>query len=90
MSGEEEVPRGWVKPQRSRTVPEVRELIAQKRAEIDELLLELHNLVEGPKLEALAQIRNIMRAHELKVDDVCERPRRGRPPLPRNWPAEEG
>jgi hypothetical protein len=69
----DDVPRGWVKPTRARTVDEVRALIAQRREEIAGLERELFNLVEGPRLEALAQIRNLMRAHELTVDEVCDR-----------------
>ena len=66
----EEIPRGWVKPQRPRTVAELRDLIKQRHREIAALELELFNLQQGPRLEAIAKARNIMRAHELTIDDI--------------------
>jgi len=66
-----ELPRGWVKPVRRRTADEVKALIVEKQREVAALELELFNLQQGPRLEALAKIRNIMRAQELTVDDVC-------------------
>jgi hypothetical protein len=67
----EDIPRGWVKPVRRRTADEVKELIVERQREITALRLELFNLEEGPRLEALAQIRNIMRAQQLTVADIC-------------------
>jgi hypothetical protein len=67
----EDIPRGWVKPVRRRTADEVKELIVERRREIAALELELCNLEEGPRQEALAQIRNIMRAQQLTVADIC-------------------
>jgi hypothetical protein len=65
---DEETPRGWVKPSRPRTIAEVKQLIVEKQREIAKL--ELFNLQQGPRLEALAQIRNIMRAQQLTIDDI--------------------
>jgi hypothetical protein len=67
----DDIPRGWVKPVKRRTADEVRELIVERRREIAALELELCNLEEGPRQEALAQIRNIMRAQQLTVADIC-------------------
>lgn len=67
---------GWVKPQRARTVPELRELIAFKRRELAELQAELQALEEGPRLQALVEIRNIMRARDLTLDDLEISPER--------------
>jgi hypothetical protein len=67
----EDIPRGWVKPVRRRTADEIKELIVERQREIAALELELFNLEEGPRLEALAQIRNIMRAQQLTVADIC-------------------
>jgi len=69
-------PAGWVKPQRKRTAAEVRDLIEAKRVELRLLEEELFNLEEGPRLEAIAQIRNIMRAHDLTLADFSVRTRR--------------
>ncbi len=70
---DEETPRGWVKPTRPRTIAEVKKLIVEKQREIAALELELFNLQQGPRLEALAQIRNIMRAQQLTIDDIRQR-----------------
>ena len=67
-----EVPHGWVKPVRARTVGEVKALIVEKQREVAALELELFNLTQGPRLEAIAQIRNIMRAQQLTIDEVCK------------------
>lgn len=64
---------GWVKPGRKRSLTELKVLIAQKRAELSALEEEAFNLEQGPRLEALVQIRNIMRAHEITIDEVQSR-----------------
>ena len=61
---------GWVKPTRSRTLPELEELIAVKRAELESLEAEASELRVQAKLEALAKARNIMRAHSLTPADL--------------------
>ena len=58
----EELPRGWVKPVRRLTIEEVRALIVERQREVAALGLELFNLQQGPRLEALAKIRSIVRA----------------------------
>ena len=68
----DELPRGWVKPTRPRTIAEVKALIAERQRDVAALELELFNLQQGPRLEALVQIRNIMRAQQLTVGDVCK------------------
>ena len=71
MDGQE-LPRGWVKPARRRTIDEVKALIVERQREVASLELELFNLQQGPRLEALAKIRNIMRAQQLTIEDVCK------------------
>ena len=66
-----EVPRGWVKPQRSRTLAELQELIVQKRQELAELEREAEDILTTGRLEAIARVRNLMRAHELTIEDVA-------------------
>ena len=61
---------GWVKPTRSRTLPELEQMIAVKRAELELLEAEASDLRVQAKLEALAKARNIMRAHELTPADL--------------------
>ena len=58
----EELPRGWVKPVRRLTLEEGRALIVERQREVAALWLELFNLQQVPRLEALAKIRSIMRA----------------------------
>ncbi|MBW8827928.1 MAG: hypothetical protein JF606_00545 [Burkholderiales bacterium] len=69
----DDVPTGWVKPQPRRTLAEVQQLIAVKREELEALELEAFNLIEGPRLEALVQIRNIMRAHQISLAEITDR-----------------
>lgn len=61
---------GWVKPTRSRTLPELEQMIAVKRAELELLETEASDLREQAKLEAVAKVRNIMRAHHLTPADL--------------------
>ena len=67
----EENPSGWVKPQRSRTLSELKSLIAAKRGELQALETEAESLAETERLQAIAQARNIMRAHQLSLDDIA-------------------
>lgn len=72
---------GWVKPQRSRNKEELQALIQAKQAELASLEAELQDLIDGPRLEALVQVRNIMRAQALTLEDlgiVPPRPERPR------------
>ena len=66
----DDIPRGWVKPVRPRTVDEVKALVQARQRELAALELELFNLQQGPRLEALAQARNIMRAYQLTIEDI--------------------
>jgi len=68
----EELPRGWVKPVGRRTIEEVKALIVERQREVAALELELFNLQQGPRLEAIAKIRNIMRAQQLTIEEVCK------------------
>jgi hypothetical protein len=61
---------GWIKPKRSRTLPELEQMIAVKRAELEVLETEALDLREQAKLEAVAKARNIMRAHQLTLADL--------------------
>lgn len=63
---------GWTKPQRTRTLTELQQLIAHKRAELQTLEQEACALIEDAKLEAIVKVRNIMRANQLSLDDVFE------------------
>jgi hypothetical protein len=64
---------GWIKPTRSRTLPELQQMIADKRAELALLEAEASSLREQAKPEAIAKARNIMRAHQLSLADIDER-----------------
>ena len=64
------MPSGWVKPHRDRTLPELRTLIAEKRAELRVLEDEAAEIEETDKLQAIATARNIMRAYELTIEDL--------------------
>ncbi len=66
--------RGWVKPTRRRTLAELKVLIDEKRAELDVLVQEANELTNDGRLQAIATARNIMRAHQLTLDDVLEKP----------------
>ena len=61
---------GWVKQTRSRTLHELEQLVAVKRAELKLLEAEASDLREHAKLEAVAKARNIMRAHQLTAADL--------------------
>jgi len=61
---------GWVKPTRPRTLPELEQMIAVKRAELQSLEAAASELREEAKLAALAKARNIMRAHQLTPADL--------------------
>ena len=67
---EEKLPSGWVKPHRDRTLPELKVLIAEKRAELRILEEEAASIEETDKLQAIATARNIMRAYELTFEDL--------------------
>jgi hypothetical protein len=69
-TGDDELPKGWVKPQRSLTLAELHTLIAEKKAELTLLEKQARELESHARLQALAQARNIMRAHALTVADV--------------------
>lgn len=51
-------------------------MIADKRAELALLEAEASSLHEQAKLEAIAKVRNIMRAQQLSLADIVERPTR--------------
>ncbi len=57
-------------PSRPRTIAEVKRLILERQREVAALELELFNLQQGPRLAAIAQIRKIMRAQQLTVEDI--------------------
>ena len=61
---------GWVKPTKRRTLPELEQMIAVKRVELELLEAEASDLREQAKLEAIAKARNIMRAHQLTPLDL--------------------
>ena len=67
----DETPHGWVKPQRPRTVTELQQLIESREAELRALKNELFNLEHGARLEAVVQIRNILRAQQLTLSDIA-------------------
>ncbi len=67
----DEIPTGWIKPVRPRTVEEVKALILARQREVAALQLELFNLQQGPRLEAIAKIRNIMRSQQLTISEIC-------------------
>lgn len=69
---------GWIKPEKKRTLAELQQLIAEKKAELQALEGEAAPLMEHARLEAIAKIRNIIRAYELQPDEIWERPA-GRP-----------
>lgn len=61
---------GWVRPTRRRTLPELEQMIAAKRSELESLEAEAWDLREQARLEAVAKARNIMRAHQLTPADL--------------------
>ncbi len=61
---------GWIKPQRKRTLQEIRRRLEELRVEYKALEKEAAALETDAKLEAIAMARNIMRAHELTLADV--------------------
>lgn len=63
---------GWTKPQRTRTLAELQQLIEHKRTELRTLEQEACALVADAKLEAIVKVRNIMRANQLSLGDVFE------------------
>jgi len=67
----EEIAPGSVNHFRRRTINELKALIVDRRRETASLELELSNL-QRPRRLALLEIRNIMRALELTIEDVCE------------------
>lgn len=68
----DDMPKGWVKPQRRLSLAELDELIAGKRAELAELERQASELRQEHRLQALAQARNIMRAHALTIADLLD------------------
>jgi hypothetical protein len=67
---QQDPPSGWVKPERKRTLSELQALIKEKRAELQQLENEAFELWHEERLQAVAQARNIMRAHGLTVGDL--------------------
>lgn len=67
---DDEIPKGWIKPQRSLTLADLRTLIAEKRGELALLEKQARELESHARLQAIVQVRNIMRAHALTVADV--------------------
>lgn len=61
---------GWTRPQKTRSVDDLRTLIAQTKAQLEALEQELAPLEEQARLEAIAKIRNIMRAHDLSTAEI--------------------
>lgn len=73
-----DTPIGWFQPQPKPTLTELRERIEDLRAELSSLELEAYNLEHGPRLDAIAKIHNIMRAHGITVDEIGDPSRRQR------------
>jgi hypothetical protein len=67
---QQDLPSGWVKPERKRTLPELHAVIQAKREELHLLENEAFELWNEQRLRAIAQARNIMRAHGLTVQDL--------------------
>ena len=65
--------KGWVKPQPMRTLTELRDRISELRIELAGLELEAYNREHGPRLEVIARINNIMRAHDITIADIATR-----------------
>lgn len=70
MNGPDRELSGWTKPQRQRTLAELRVIIAERQAELDALIAEAQELENEARLKAIAQARNIMRAFELTISDL--------------------
>ena len=66
----EDPQKGWVRPERRRTDDELRARIAELRAALDRTEGELRDREEAARLETIARIRNIMRAHDLTLVDL--------------------
>jgi hypothetical protein len=65
-----DTPSGWIKPQRAPTLSELREQLASKRAEVQALERQVRDMEHEQRLQAVAQARNIMRAHGLTLADL--------------------
>ena len=68
-----EQPHGWVKPQRKRSLAELKLRIVDVAAELLALQREVLDLEQGDRLEAIVQIRNIMRAQQLTFEDLIKK-----------------
>jgi hypothetical protein len=69
----EERPSGWVKPQREPTLAELKAMIAETETKLLALKRQAEELEEGRRLEAIVQIRNIMRAQDLSIADIAKK-----------------
>jgi hypothetical protein len=80
LQNDQDHPAGWIKPRRTPTLAELEALIEEKRTELLLLEQQASSLRHETKLQALAQARNIMRAHGLTLADLSLG--QGRPPSP--------
>ena len=66
----QEHPSGWHKPEKKETLPEVVAKIDALRAELSKYEKLAFELKEAERQEAIAQTRNLMRAHGLSLQDI--------------------
>jgi hypothetical protein len=68
-----EQPSGWVKPIRQPTLAELKAQIAETEKDLSALKQRAKALEDDLRLEAIVQIRNIMRAQEITISDITKR-----------------
>lgn len=69
---------GWYTPTKRESLLSLRDKVAKKRAELKELERQLKLMEDEAKLEAIVQIRNLMRAYDISFDDLAKRKRRAK------------
>ncbi len=61
---------GWYTPTKRENLVSLREKVAKKRAELEELEGQLKLMEDEAKLEAIVWIRNAMRAWDMKPEEL--------------------
>ncbi len=70
--------KGWHKPEPKETINSVKQKIDELQAELNALQKKHDQMIAEAKLEVLVQIRNMMRAYDVAVEDVAPKVRKKR------------
>lgn len=70
--------KGWHKPEPKETISSLKQKIDALKAELDTLQAKHDALVADAKLEAIVEIRNLMRSYNLTEEDLVQKPRKKR------------